>query len=137
MDQNEEHLKLLAVFHYVVSAIAGLFSLFPVIHLVLGLAMLSGRFPGGGKVEPDARLVGGFFVGFAVVWIAIGLMFAICIFFAGRNIARRTRYMYCLVVAAVECMFMPFGTVLGVFTLLVLMKEPVKVMFGAAPVMSA
>ena len=38
--------------------------------------------------------------------------------------------MYCLVVAAVECIFMPFGTVLGVFTIIVLMRPGVKERFG-------
>ena len=32
--------------------------------------------------------------------------------------------------AAVECVFMPFGTVLGVFTIIVLMREPVKQLFA-------
>lgn len=31
--------------------------------------------------------------------------------------------------AAVECMLMPFGTVLGVFTIVVLMRESVKKLF--------
>ena len=37
--------------------------------------------------------------------------------------------MYCLVMAGIECLFMPFGTVLGVFTIIVLMRESVKEMF--------
>jgi len=32
--------------------------------------------------------------------------------------------------AGVECMFMPFGTVLGVFTIIVLMRPSVKEIFG-------
>jgi len=34
---------------------------------------------------------------------------------------------------AVDCMFMPFGTVLGVFTIIVLQKEAVRRLFGLAP----
>ena len=129
MDQNEEHLRLLSIFHYVVAAFGALFSLFPVIHLVIGIAILSGRFPGDGGND-DAKWLGGFFVGFASLWILMGLTFASCVFFAGRNLAKRTRYTFCLVVAGLECMFVPFGTVLGVFTLIVLTKEPVKRLFG-------
>jgi hypothetical protein len=33
--------------------------------------------------------------------------------------------------AGVECLFMPFGTVLGVFTIIVLMRESVKQVFAA------
>jgi hypothetical protein len=35
-------------------------------------------------------------------------------------------------VAAIACMFMPFGTVLGVFTIIVLMRPSVKELFAAA-----
>jgi len=132
MDQNEDHLRLLAIFHYVLTAIAAFFALFPLIHLVMGLAILTGHFPGGSG-DGDARLIGAFFVAFASVWILAGSAFAVCVFLAGRNLAKRTRYTFCLVMAGIECMFMPFGTVLGVFTIVVLMKEPVKTLFGVAP----
>ena len=39
---------------------------------------------------------------------------------------------FCLVMGAVACMFMPVGTVLGVFTIVVLMKPSVKELFGEA-----
>ena len=62
-------------------------------------------------------------------------MLAALIAFAGRSLQQRTRYLYCLVMAGVECIFMPFGTVLGVFTIIVLMRDSVKPLFGrpAAP----
>ncbi len=48
-------------------------------------------------------------------------------------------YTYCLVVAALECLFMPFGTILGVFTIVVLMRHPLKALFegGEGPVEAA
>lgn len=132
MDQHDEHLRLLSVFHYVVAAFAALFSLFPVIHLVIGIAMLTGGFAKGTE-DPELKWVGGFFVAFASAWIVMGLTFAICVLLAGRNLAKRTRYTFCLVMAGLECMFVPFGTVLGVFTLILLTKDEVKARFGAAP----
>ena len=50
---------------------------------------------------------------------------------AGRSLAMRKRYMFALVVACVECIFMPFGTVLGVFTIIALSRESVKALFSA------
>jgi hypothetical protein len=35
--------------------------------------------------------------------------------------------------AGVECIFMPFGTVLGAFTLVVLLRESVKQLFTGNP----
>jgi len=34
-----------------------------------------------------------------------------------------------MVIAGIECLFMPFGTVLGVFTLVVLVRPSVKELF--------
>ena len=55
---------------------------------------------------------------------------AACVALAGRELARHGGYTYCLIVAAIECLFMPFGTALGVLTLIVLMRPSVKAQFG-------
>jgi len=61
--------------------------------------------------------------------MSFGWIFAVIIFLTGRFLAKRKRYMFCLVIACVECLFMPFGTVLGVFTIIVLMRPSVKELF--------
>lgn len=40
-----QHLKLLSIFHYVLAGITGLFSLIPLIHLFMGLAIVTGGCP--------------------------------------------------------------------------------------------
>src|SRR5688572_159480 len=117
--QDEQHLDLLAVFHYVVGGVCGLFSLFPILHVALGLAMASGR------IEPHdqegvVRLFGVFFVVLGTSFIVLGLTFSVLLAYAGRCLAKRRRHMFCMVMAALACMAFPFGTVLGVLTLLVL-----------------
>ena len=130
-DRDDEHLRLLEIFHYVVAGLAGLFSLFPVIHLVLGLVILSGKMdePGG---TPAPAALGWVFVAFASCAILLGLTFATCLAVAGRCLRARRRYTFCLVMAGLSCMFMPIGTVLGVFTILVLLREGVRARFQAA-----
>jgi hypothetical protein len=134
MSQNEQILKLLSIFHYVVAVIAGLFSLIPTIHLVVGLAVVTGAIQPPKEPFP-LSLVGWFLVAFASVWILGGLTFATCVFLAGRSLARRRRYTFCLVMGGMDCMFMPFGTVLGILTLVFLLKDDVRALFdggGAA-----
>ncbi len=125
----EKHLRLLSIFHYVVAGLSGLFSLFPVIHLVVGVVMIGGGF--NGEEAPPA-FVGWIFVIFASLFILCGLVFAVLLALAGRFLARRRHYLYCLVLAGVSCMFFPFGTVLGIFTIITLMKEETKELFGVA-----
>ena len=50
---------------------------------------------------------------------------------AGRKLRGRRSRMFCLVIAGIECAFVPLGTVLGVFTIIVLVKDSVKAMFEA------
>jgi hypothetical protein len=127
--QDEEHLQLLSVFHFVVAAFAALFALFPVIHFIIGIALMMGALDGASSDTPPA-FIGLFFVLFSGLWILFGLVFAICLVFAGRYLRSRKNYTFCLVIAGLSCMFMPFGTVLGVFTIIVLMRESVRLGFG-------
>ena len=131
MTQDDQSLKLLSIFHYIVAAMAALFSLFPTVHLVLGILFVSGAL----KDAQDPMvfpLVGWVFIVFASIWILCGLTFSTCVFCAGRNISARRRYTFCFVMACLECIFMPFGTILGVFTVIFLLKENVKAQFGVA-----
>ena len=133
MQQDEEHLKLLSIFHYVVGGLAALFACFPIFHLIIGVVFiaLSGRPDAKGDAPP--AFIGWLFVGAASVAMIVGWSIAACIIAAGRFLAKRRHYMFCLVMAGIECLFMPFGTVLGVFTIIVLIREGVKEMFSGEP----
>jgi hypothetical protein len=136
MNQDEEHLRLLAMFHYVVAGIAAVFAMFPLIHVAFGLAILLSpkSFAGHGDAPP--ALLGWFLIIFAGMFILIGLTMATLIFINGRCLAKRKRYTFCQVMSGVECLFMPFGTILGVFTLVVLSRTTVKPLFGHSPAAS-
>lgn len=130
MDQDTEHLRLLSIFHYIVGGLLALFGCFPIIHLVVGIAIVSGAM-GGGHGPPPA-FFGWMFITFASVFIAFSWGIAIAMIVAGRKLAVHAAYTYCLVIAGIECFFMPFGTVLGVFTIIVLTRPSVKQLFGVS-----
>jgi hypothetical protein len=128
--RDEEHLRLLSICHFVVAGFTGLFSLFPVIHLVIGGMLLTGGIDVPDEEAGMAFFMGSFFVVLALTFIVAGLALAVAIAAAGVFLRRRERYTFCLVVAGLSCMLMPFGTVLGILTIVVLMREPVKALFG-------
>jgi hypothetical protein len=144
MNQDLEHLRLLSIFHYVVAGLTGLFACFPVFHLIFGLVMLlaPGTLEHGQHGSPNdpavLRLVGTILTLVAALLILGGWSLAVCILQAGRFLSRRRHYMFCLVIAALLCMITPFGTILGVFTIIVLVRPSVKLLFepqnNAAPV---
>jgi predicted membrane channel-forming protein YqfA (hemolysin III family) len=137
MNQDEEHLRLLSIFHYVVAGMMALFALFPIFHLIIGLAMLFAPAKFSGHGDPAPAFIGLIFVVFAGVFIMCGWIFAGFVFAAGRFLARRKHHTFCLVMAGVECLFMPFGTALGVFSIIVLTREPVKKLFAVQTETSA
>jgi hypothetical protein len=125
---NEQHLRLLGVFHYVVAVLTALFALFPLIHLTVGWFLLHA--PPSKQGQPPPAFVGYMFMVFGAVFFLLGQSFAACVFAAGRCIRFRTRYWFVFVMACLQCAFFPFGTVLGVFTIVVLSRPAVKQMFG-------
>jgi hypothetical protein len=130
MDDDIQHIKLLSIFHYVVGAITALFSCIPLIHIAIGLAMLSGAFEG--KDAPP-KFMGWLFVILPGFTMLCGWTLAVCILIAGRKLAHYRARTYCIVVAGLECILMPFGTVLGIFTILVLMRDSVQELFKSNP----
>src|SRR5437870_1116960 len=115
---NEQHLRLLEIFHYVVAGITALFSLIPLFHVVFGWFMLHTPPPKQG--EPPPAWFAWFFISLGLLLITLGESFAACVFAAARCIHSRTHYWYVFVIACLQCGFFPFGTVLGVFTIVVL-----------------
>jgi hypothetical protein len=129
MNEDLQYLKLLSIFHYVVGGIAALFSFIPVIYVVIGIlaVCIPGSFEGESEAMP--LFFGWIFIIMGAVLIVLGWAFSTCTILAGRFLARRIHYMFCIVMAAIECIFMPFGTVLGVFTIVVLTRPSVREMF--------
>ena len=132
MNQDSDHLRLLAIFHYIVAGLAALFALFPLLYAGMGAFFIwAARHPHPGQTgEPPPEVLGWIFIAGGSFFCLLGLTVAICILMAGRSLAKRKRYMFAFVIACVECIFMPFGTVLGVFTIIALSRESVKALFS-------
>jgi hypothetical protein len=126
--EGVKELELLSVFHYVLGGFVGLCSLFPLLHLFIGVMLLRGGFDETGGEAPPA-FIGWFFVIIAVFVMAAGLLSAVCIIIAGNKLRKRKAWMFCMVIAAIECTIFPFGTALGVFTIIILSKDQVKAGF--------
>jgi MFS family permease len=133
MQADEEHLNLVAVFHYVVAAMTALFSCFALIYIGLGLAMiLHPESMSGSHGEPPPAFMGWLFTSIGIAFLIGAWTYVFCLFLAGRFLKRRRHYIFCLVMAGLSCMWMPFGTVLGVFTFIVLLRPEVKAMFASS-----
>ncbi|MCL4216921.1 MAG: hypothetical protein KJ052_07955, partial [Candidatus Hydrogenedentes bacterium] len=116
--------------HYVVGGVVIVFGCFPLLHVISGVIMIA--FPVM-ENDPEAPLLVFMGVFFVVIGLSVMAMFwalGCFLIYGGRCLQHRRRWTLCLVVAACACMFMPFGTILGVFTIIVLNRPVVRAMFG-------
>jgi len=133
MDRSDSQLEALGVVHYVVAGFVGLFGLFPLLYAAMGVAMVSGRFPfaaGPSHPSPEFPVVFGWFmIAMGVVFCCAALALATALGFVGTYLRQRRRWLFCVVVDAIACSLFPFGTVLGVLTLVALAQPEVKARF--------
>ena len=134
MNQDAEHLRLLSIFHYIVAGLAALLSCFPLLYTTVGAILIFVARHGTSKLGEEAppEFIGWIFAVIGSLLFLLGIAIAICILIAGRSLAKHARYWFAFTMACIECIFIPFGTILGVFTIIVLSRESVKALFPTA-----
>ena len=132
MNRDTEHLRLLAIFHYVAAGLAAFFSFFPLLYATIGgifvFVSRHGTPKPGEELPPE--FLGWIFIAAGLLLFLLGIAMAICILIAGRCLSARKGYTFALVVACIECLFIPFGTILGTFTIVALSRESVRALFS-------
>ena len=128
-DPDRDHLRLLSIFHYVLAGID-----------LLGLAVLVGHYALMGLIFSNSaawesaknpppfepRDFMGVMLGFYVVIGALVVGMTVLTLLSGIFIARRRNRMFSMTIAGINCLSFPFGTALGAFTLIVLMRDRVE-----------
>lgn len=132
MNLNEQ-LRLLSIFHYVVGGLHALFASFGLIHFFIGLSIIlypAGWAEGNGGGPPP--LFGFLFAGIGAVFVLAGWILGGLTILSGRFISRRVHRTFSIVMGAVNCALFPFGTVLGVFDIILLTKDETKQLYAGA-----
>lgn len=135
-NQDAERLHLLSIFHFIMGGLTALFACFPIFHLTLGISMVTGNFAPAAEDGPPAWF-GWLFVLIPLTIIVLGWGWAACNVLTGLQLRQRKNYMFCFVIAALNCAAAPLGTILGVFTILVLLRPSVKALFGQPVIFAA
>jgi hypothetical protein len=133
---DNEHLKLLSLGYMISAGFAAFFSCFGLLYLLMGVAMsvAFSHVPASAKTgEPPPAFIGWIFAGIGLVFFLIGTGVAIARFWAARCVKQRKSRTYCIVIAALGCLEFPYGTALGVLSLIVLGRESVARQFTANP----
>jgi hypothetical protein len=143
-NNNVTYIKILAIFHFIVAGFALLYALFLLIYVIMGAAIWSGGggFLDGGMYNNDLygngmmypnefplRMFGMMITLIPAIFMVLILGFSTCLVIAGVSLLKKKNYIFCMVMAGVACLFIIFGTILGVFTLIVLAQPSSKELF--------
>lgn len=129
---DEEHLKLLSLGYMISAGAAGLFALFGLLYVGMGLMMstMLSRMPAAQNAQqPPPAFVGWIFGGIGLAFFLIFGTVALLKLRVASCLKRRTSRTFCMVMAGIGCLEFPYGTVLGVLTFIVLGRESVSRLF--------
>jgi FtsH-binding integral membrane protein len=128
-DEDREHLRLLTIFYYIWAGIQSLGGLIGLAFIGVG-AFIASSPQIAQNNNPPPPWFSAIFAGLgALVFVSVEGMAALS-FFTGRFLSRRQHHTFCVVVSVLNCLSLPFGTALGVFTLIVLQRPSVKALFA-------
>jgi fatty acid desaturase len=131
---DEEHLRLLSIGHYIAGGFTIAISSFLIFYFFLFLlvARRPDLFGGQNNGHPPPAGIFNFVAIILGLLILAGWTFGGLTIYVGRCIKRRVRRTLTLVIASLNTLSMPFGTVLAVFTLMVITRPSVKLLYSRA-----
>ncbi|MFN7942847.1 MAG: hypothetical protein U0X73_14760 [Thermoanaerobaculia bacterium] len=129
MDADRDQLLILSVFHYLMAAFVVLLSLVPSILLFVAMQTADPEQAQSAAGGAPAASTGAMF---ALVSLALvgGVLLASLLVAAARCLAATRRRRLCLTAAILVSFVPPFGTVVGLATLVVLMRPSVQQLFA-------
>jgi hypothetical protein len=130
-DPDQSNLETLSIFYFIIAGLQALFACFGLLYVLFGVLIGFAGMAGANRPgDAGAAAVGaGMFICFGVVFILLAGTIAFLNYKTGRSLRARRNLTLCYVMAIIHCLLFPLGTILGVFTLVVLNRPSVKASF--------
>ncbi len=129
VDRDQEHLKLVEIGFYIMAGLSAFLSLFATIYIFLGAVFLSPQVRQSMGPNPPPDWFGWIFVVLGILMLILGLAWSVLNFYAGRGVRQRRRRILCLVLSGLTCLQVPWGTAIGILSILVLNRDSVIPLF--------
>jgi hypothetical protein len=136
---DEEHLKLLSIGYYISAGFSAAFSFFGLLYMAMGIFFLvisRSHSILDNTGQPPPQLIGSIFTVIGLAIFIFLMTLSILKFISGNHIKKRRSRIFSMVVAGINCLEFPYGTLLSIFTFLVLSRNSVKKLYsepGADP----
>lgn len=132
-DVTVHDLKVLSIGYYIQGGIVGCYSLVMLAYAgFIGAVFVSAGAEQRGHLGLPPILIP-IVIAIVAIVILLGLTFALCLLISGHWLTRHRNTIFIQIVAAVNCLLIPYGTVLGIFTFLVLHRPVARQLFSAPP----
>lgn len=134
---DADHLRLLSIFSFISAGLALVGVLFLLFHYSMMHMVMSNpqmwQQPGRPAVPPpfDPRQFFAAFIWFYLVFGAWGVVMSLLNVVAGFALRAHKHRTFTLVVAGLNCLRVPLGTTLAVFTFIVLLRDSVRELYEA------
>jgi ABC-type phosphate transport system permease subunit len=130
--RDSEHIRLLSIFHFVVAGFALLAIAFLILHYWIMHSIFANPEMWKSQKNPtpppqaifDALI---WFYAFGAILFVIACALNVL---SGLFLWRRKHRVFSLVIGGLNCLQIPIGTVLGVFTIVVLSRDSVRELYG-------
>lgn len=134
VDKDVSDLKMLSIFWYVLAGLQALGACIFLLYIGFGLVMMVlGGAAGAGSGEAGAAVpflgMGAFMLCLGIVPLAIIGTIAYLNYVVGKSLPQRRNLTLIYVMAGLACLGFPLGTVLGVFTFMVVSRPSIKATF--------
>jgi hypothetical protein len=133
-NRDADHLRLLAVFHFVYAGLSFLMIGFIVLHYAMMRTMFANpKMWENAKEQPpfDPQEFFNIFIWFYILGAVFTLIYVVLNVVSGMFLLKRRHRLFSMVTAGLNCLGVPLGTVLGVFTLVVLTRDSVARLYAA------
>ena len=130
-EKDRSHLGTLSLIYYILAALNTLSTLMGFL-IVLGIGIFFVAFAGAGPADDPAlpSRMGYILIGMSALVLLLGGVGAFLMYLTGRSLKERKRRTLCFVVACLMLPSFPLGTILGVFTIIVLNRPSVRELFA-------
>jgi quinol-cytochrome oxidoreductase complex cytochrome b subunit len=131
--KTEEHLNLLSVFQFIYTGLMGLGIVFIFFHYkMMSMIMMNKElWEQSENTAPfDPEIFFEIFMWFYIVFGILLVIGMILNFLSGMYMRQKRNRLFSLVIGGINCVNVPLGTVLGVFTIIILNNEETKEMYS-------
>jgi hypothetical protein len=125
-----EQLRILSIAYFIEAGMSALFSLIGLFYVFMAtfVSRAIAQAPAS-EQGPPPEFFAWFMATIGIVMFAVLIVFGILKLACGLQIRKRRSRIFCMIVAGITCLGFPYGTVLGVFTFIVLARPSVQKLF--------